>query len=65
MGIVGRAGAGMGPMWMVPKCWGDMGKCVPVRNGIRWSRVLATPRMLMMFVVTDGAIVCATWNAVQ
>ena len=55
----------MGPMWMVPKCWGDMGKCVPVRNGIRWSRVLATPRMLMMFVVTDGAIVCATWNAVQ
>ena len=30
---------------MVLKWWGDMGKCVPVQNGMRWSRVLATPRM--------------------
>ena len=48
MGNVDRAGAGMGPVWVVLKWWGDMGKCAPVQNGMRWSRVLATPLMFVM-----------------
>ena len=33
MGNVGRAGAGMGPMWMVPKWWGHGEMCA----GAEWD----------------------------
>ena len=40
MGKVEHAVAGMGPMWMVPTWCGDMGKCVPVQKGVRWTMML-------------------------